>query len=135
VDRSVFMRRALWATAVFNAGACLAFLFPASLGQVIGLPLPAPPVYVWFDALVIGTFAGIYAWLASSKEIDRPLVVVATIGKAGFFIVVFACWLRGEVPARAVAFACVDLVFAAIFCWWLVQPGPGNDASAKTPSQ
>ncbi len=96
------------------------FLFPASLGQILGLPLPAAPIYVWFDALVIGIFAGVYAWLARRPEIDRPLVFVAAIGKTGFFLIVLACWFRGEVPFRGVALATADLIFAAIFAWWLL---------------
>jgi hypothetical protein len=127
VDRTTVMRTALWATAFFNAGACIMFFFPASLGQILGLPLPAPPLYVWFDALVIGIFAGVYAWLARRPEIDRPLVVVAAIGKAGFFAIVLLCWLRSEVPLRAPVLALGDLIFAAIFCWWLLGDARPSD--------
>jgi hypothetical protein len=133
MDRTAVMRAALWATALFNVGACLMFLFPASLGQILGLPLPAPRIYIWFDALVIGIFAGVYAWLARRPQIDRPLVLVAAIGKTGFFLIVSSSWFVGEVPSRGVALASADLIFAAVFVWWLLgeaRPLPATQRRA-----
>ena len=117
MDRVI--RRALWATAVFNVGGALLFAFPASVGQLAGLPGPVPHVYSAFLAFMVALFAATYAWLARQPRIDRPLVAFAALGKAGFFAVVFACWLLGEVPVRAAVAASGDLAFAAIFVWWL----------------
>lgn len=113
------IRRALWATAVFNVGGALLFAFPASVGQLAGLPGPVPHVYSAFLAFMVALFAATYAWLARQPRIDRPLVAFAALGKAGFFAVVFVCWLLDEVPVRAAVAASGDLAFAAIFVWWL----------------
>jgi len=113
------MRRALWATAVWNLGASFLFAFPASLGQIVRLPLPAPHLYAWISVMVIAAFGGVYAWLARQAEIDRPLVVVAAIGKVGFFVIALICWLLGETSIRIVGATTIDLGFAAVFFWWL----------------
>jgi len=120
MDRDPFMRRALWASVVFNFGGMLLFAFPASLGRLAGLPGPVSHMYTAPLALFIALFGGSYAWLASQPVIDRPLVAFAAIGKTGFFVVSFVCWLLGEAPGRGVVAATGDLVFAAIFAWWLL---------------
>ena len=114
-----FMRRALWASVPYNAGGALLFLFPASLGRLAGLPLPAPHVYTATLAVLVALFGGTYAWLARSPEINRPMVVFCALGKAGFFAVVLVCWLLGEAPGLGVVGALGDLTFAGIFAWWL----------------
>ena len=108
-----------FASAFFNLGGALAFAFPASVGRLAGFPGPAPRLYTAFLAVMVALFGGAYAWLARQPEIDRPLVAFSALGKTGFFAVAFACWLLGEVPARGVIGASGDLVFAAIFAWWL----------------
>ena len=116
-----FIRRALWTSVAFNLGGALLFAFPSSIGRLAGLPTPVPPVYcmllVWFVLL----FGGSYAWLASQRTIDRPMVALAAIGKAGAFAVVFLCWLVGAVPAFAVLAIVGDLVLALVFARWLVS--------------
>jgi hypothetical protein len=114
------LRRALWVTVFFNLAGVLLFAFPRSLGRLAGLPGPVPRVYTAFIAFMVALFAGTYAWLARRPTIDRPLVAFSAVGKTGFFVVVVACWLLGEVPGRAVIGASGDLVFAALFAWWLV---------------
>ena len=114
------MRRALAASVPFNLGGALLFAFPASIGQLAGLPVPVPRVYAAGLAFLVTLFAGTYAWLARQPQIDRPLVVFSTIGKAGFFAVVVACWLAGEVSTLSVAAVSGDLAFAAVFAWWLL---------------
>ena len=116
----LLMRRALWASAAFNAGGALLFAFPASLGRLAGFPAPAPHLYTAFLAFLVALFGGAYAWLARQPRIDRPLVAFAALGKTGFFVVVFVCWLLGEVPGRGVLAATGDLGFAAVFAWWLL---------------
>jgi hypothetical protein len=137
VSNDPFMRRVLRTTAVFNFGGALLFAFPASLGQVAGLPAPAPHVYTAFLAFLVVLFGATYAWLARQPRIDRPLVAFAAAGKAGFFAVVSLCWLFGEVPGRAVLGAGGDLVFALIFVWWLLAdtatPEAAVHASAAQP--
>jgi hypothetical protein len=113
------LRRALRASVFFNLLGALLFAFPDSLGRLAGFPAPAPHVYTAFIAAMVVLFAGTYGWLARQPEIDRPLVAFAALGKTSFFAVVTACWLLGEVPGRAVLGASGDLVFAALFAWWL----------------
>lgn len=115
----MLIRRALWATAVINVFGALGFLFPESLGQNVGMPVPVSPFYTWYIALVVLIFAGVYTWLARQAVIDRPLLWVGAIGKAGFFAVCLASWVIGDLPARGVLLSSVDVVFAAIFVWWL----------------
>ena len=114
MNKTLVMRVALWATAFFNVWAAVFLIFPASL------QFPAPvPYFATILALVIGGFGFVYAWLACRSEIDRPLVVVAALGKIGVFAVTFRFWLDARVLGREAGLAGVDLMFAAIFVWWL----------------
>jgi hypothetical protein len=64
-------------------------------------------------------FGGSYAWLALQARMDRPLVALAAIGKASFFVLIFVLWLAGEASGRGVLAASGDMILAAIFAWWL----------------
>ena len=122
------VRRALWATVPFNLGGALLFAFPDTLGRLANLPAPVPRVYAFSLALLVALFAGAYAWLARQPHIDRPFVGFLAIGKASFFTLVLLCWMAGEAPVQAVLAASGDLVFAAIFWWWLAGTRPPSDA-------
>lgn len=118
------IRRALWASVPFNLGGALLFAFPASLGRLAGLPGPGPRLYTASLALLVALFAVAYAWLARQPRVERAFVAFAALGKTGFFVVVLACWLLGEVPAQTVVAVSGDLAFAAVFAWWLLtEPG------------
>jgi hypothetical protein len=130
MDRDDVMRRALWASVVFNLGGFFLFAFPGSFAALAGFPGSAPRVYSSTVALFVALFGGSYAWLALQPRIDRPLVALAALGKAGFFVVVSAFWLLGEVSARGVVAAGGDLVFAAIFAWWLLGEGAVTSPAA-----
>jgi len=120
VDRDLVMRRALWASVFFNLAGAVGFAFPGSLGRLAGLPAPVPHVYSATLAFLVALFGGTYAWLARQPRIDRPIVAFCAIGKAGFFAVVLACWLLGEMPGFALVGAAGDLLFAGVFAWWLL---------------
>jgi hypothetical protein len=124
MNRDAFMRRALWATAVFNVGGALLFAFPESLGRVAGLPSPVPGVYAALLASFVLLFAGMYAWLARQPRIDRPMVGLAAIGKTSVFVLVGVFWMTGELPGLTVIAAAGDLGFAGIFVWWLRRARP-----------
>jgi hypothetical protein len=126
------MRRVLRTTAVLNFGAALLFAFPASLGQLAGLPAPAPPLYTTFLALLIALFGATYAWLANQAQIDRPLVAFCALGKTGFVVVALGCWLFADLPSRAVLLASGDLVFAALFAWWLMSASAAPQVSTSS---
>ena len=129
MDKDNFMRGTLWVSVVYNFGGALLFAFPSSpLGQLAGLPTPVPPIYGALLAFFVVLFGGAYAWLARQPTIDRPLVALAAIGKAGVFAVIFTFWLLGEAPGRGVLAAAGDLVLAGIFAWWLLGAPQGAAA-------
>ena len=119
MDRDTIMRRALTATVPFNLVAALMFAFPASLGQLAGLPVPVPSFYAAMLTLFVVLFAGAYAWLARQPVIDRPLVAFLAIGKASVFVLVLVWWMLGAASGLSVIAGAGDLAFAAIFFWWL----------------
>ena len=124
MEHDRLMRRTLNVTAVANLGAALMFAFPDSLGSLAGLPAPVPALYNVTLAALVALFGVTYGWLARQPVIDRPLVVFSAAGKTAFVLVVFFCWLAGQVPFLTLLAAGGDLVFAAIFVWWLFGPVP-----------
>lgn len=124
------MRYALWASALFNLGGAFLFAFPDSLGQLAGFPGHVPRVYSALLALFVILFGGAYAWLARQPRIDRPLVALAALGKAGAFAVVLAFWVLGDVPVRSVLAMSGDLMFALVFGWWLLVSMPASASVA-----
>jgi len=115
------MRRLLWASVPLNAAAALAFTFPASLGRIADLPLPVPPLYGALIGFFVLLFGGTYAWLALQPAIDRPMVALAAIGKAGVFALVLALWLAGAASGLFALLMTADLVLAALFARWLLS--------------
>jgi hypothetical protein len=135
MTKDTFIRRVLWATAVFNLGGALLFAFPGSRpGQLVGLPAPVPAAYSVLLAFFVLLFGGAYAWLALQPTIDRPLVGFAAIGKTGAFCIALALWLIGEAPARSVLAVSGDLVFAGLFFWWLAARPIGRPAGLPAGS-
>jgi hypothetical protein len=114
------IRRVLWASAFFNLGGAALFAFPESIGRLAGLPAPVPVVYSMLLVLFVLLFGGSYAWIASQPVINRPMVGLAAIGKAGAFVVVFLCWLGGAASGLSVVAITGDLVFAGLFARWLM---------------
>jgi len=117
-DRGI--RIALWVAAGLNLIGIAAFLSPTAIGGMAGgLPEPGSPFYTTELALVLALFAGAYVWLARQAVIDRPLVALATLGRAGFFTLATAWWLLGELPGRTLLSLTPDPVLAAVFAWCL----------------
>lgn len=123
MDKTIIMRRALWATAAWNCGGALSFFFPESIGRLAGFPLPVSPFYTWFIAGVILIFGGAYAWMARQPRIPRSLIVVGALGKCAFFLAALLSWSLGEIPPLTLLGTSGDLIFAAIFVWWLAGEG------------
>jgi hypothetical protein len=130
MDREQVLRRALWATAVFNLGGAVMLGFPASPpAQLAGMPADVPLLYRALTAMFVLLFGGAYAWLAAQPAIDRPFVRFGAIGKSCAFATVLLLWLAGVAAGRSVAVFSGDLAFAALFFWCLAglqPPGPGN---------
>jgi hypothetical protein len=122
------MRRALWVSVVYNFAGAFLFAFPASpFGRLSGLPDSVPAIYSSLVALFVALFAGAYCWLAMQPEIDRPMVALGAIGKAGAFTIFVALWMMGRYSGLGVISGSGDLILAAIFTWWLV----GGEADAN----
>ena len=119
MNRDAFIRKVLWATVFYNLAGALAFAFPASIGQLAGLPLPVAPIYSVLLAIFVLLFGAAYLWLALQPTIDRPLIGFAALGKASVFVAAIVLWLLGEGPGLFIAGATGDLIFAALFSWWL----------------
>lgn len=118
-DSLPFIRRLLWASAAFNLGGAMAFGFPASVGQLMGLPADVPALYRALAALFVLLFSGSYAWLALQPQIVRPMVAFGAIGKSSFFVLILLFCLFGALPVGSLLPASGDLVLAVLFFQWL----------------
>jgi hypothetical protein len=112
-------RKVLIIGALYNVGGASLFAFPNSIGQLAGLPVPVAPVYSVLLSLFVLLFGAAYAWLALQPTIDRPMVGFAAIGKASVFVGAIVLWAMGQASAWLIPGATGDLIFAAIFAWWL----------------
>jgi uncharacterized membrane protein YozB (DUF420 family) len=128
VNRDSLIRKVLWTTVFCNVLAASAFAFPASLGQLAGLPVPVAPIYSMLLTFFVLLFAAAYAWLARQPQIDRPMLAMSAAGKAGVFFIAVALWMVGEGPGLLIPGAVGDFVFAALFVWWL-RGGTASRAS------
>ncbi len=113
------IRTILWVSVAFNFVGALAFLFPDTIGQLSGFPVPVPRLYGWILASMVLMFGGAYAWLATQLQINRPLLAFGATSKALVFCVFLACWLLGDVPFVGVVGASGDLVLSGLFFSWL----------------
>jgi hypothetical protein len=117
---NALFRRLLWAAALFNVLGALMLGFPGSpLGQLAGLPAEVPLLYRILVAAFVLLFAGCYAWLAAQPEPHRPMVALGAIGKSAVVLIVIALWLAAEASSSSLAMVGGELVFAAVFLWWL----------------
>jgi hypothetical protein len=129
MHRDRIVRAALGVSVLFNLGAALLFAFPDSvLAQTAGMAAGAPPLYRALVALFLVLFAGAYAWLCVAREIARPFVAFAAIGKSLAFLTFVLLWLLGLGPARGAAASSGDAMLACVFLWWLAG---GQDASSR----
>jgi len=128
MSRDRIMRRALWVSVVYNFAGAVMFAFPSlPVGRLSGLPSDVPPIYSSLVALFVALFAGAYGWLAMQAQIDRPMVALGAIGKAGAFAIFVTLWMLGRFSGLGVISGSGDLILAAIFAWWLF----GGEADAN----
>jgi uncharacterized BrkB/YihY/UPF0761 family membrane protein len=124
-------QRILWAAAAFNVLIACMVGFPASpAGQLAGLPAEVPLEYRAILATFVLLFAGVYAWLATQPEPNRPMVVLGALGKASVVVVGTAVWLATQAPVSSLGAVAADLVFVLAFAWWLKG---SNAAADKAP--
>jgi hypothetical protein len=130
MHRDRVVRTALGVSVPFNFGAAYLFALPDSaLAKVLGIPSHAPPLYCALVALFLVLFAGAYAWLCLAREIARPLVAFAAIGKSFASFTFVFLWFLDLGPARGAAASIGDALLAGIFLWWLLTTRP--DASSQ----
>jgi len=127
VDR--LFRRALLATGLLNLfGAALVAPPCVGLRELVGLPEAGHALYAWILSLWILFFGVGYLRLAVSTAQERFFVAIGAAGKAAFSLLLVAFWLAGDLPARAALAGSADLIFAAVFTYWLwstrAQPAP-----------
>ena len=116
------VRYSLWTTAPLNVVAAYMLAFPGSaLGRLFDLPASVPGIYAGLVSFLVLMFGGVYAWLASRPEIDRPLLAIGAIGKGGVFVVTLCVWLAGASSGRTVLIGAGDLAFASLWAWWLID--------------
>ena len=116
----VLLRMSLWVSFPLHLGAAYVLARPGAwLGQKLGLPAAADPLYAALAAYLVGLFGCVYAWLALQPRPTQPLLAVAALGKLGLFAVVLGLWLLADASPRLVAVSAVDLWFAALWLWWL----------------
>ena len=120
MDRTRIMRHALRLGSLFNFVAAVVVALPSSLGSLVRLPVPVSPFYSWTLAVLIALFGGAYLWLSRQAELDRPLVVVAIVGKFAVFVVAVVCRAMGAVSNLVLLAALGDLFFGLVFLWWLL---------------
>jgi hypothetical protein len=113
------LRGALWASVPYNVLGAVSLAFPEALAGLAPLPPATPRFYAVQLALVVLLFAGVYAWLARSAVIDRPLLAVGALGKLAFFAGCAAFWLAGQADALVPLTATGDLALALVFLGWL----------------
>lgn len=118
-SRDRIVRTALWATVALNLLGTGIFGIAAAGGTSPILPIDVPPYFAAQLGFVIALFAGVYAWLACQRRLNRPLLVVGALGKLGFFWLTVAYAAAGQLPSSMALNATPDLLFALIFLWWV----------------
>lgn len=117
-----WMRRALFATAGMNIGASLLFLPRAgALRSLAGFPAEAPAFYLLTVGMFVMLFGAGYLSAAIQGRGDTLFLGVSAVGKIGFFALVLAACIAGELPPRAPLIAAADLGFGALFLVWLLR--------------
>lgn len=124
-----WMRIALGLTAVMNLGGALAFAPITKAGpEMLNLPGPVHPIYLWMIAEFIAVFGVAYAWCAATGRAPRLFIAAGAAGKLLFFATLVAFWLSGALTFGAAAGGIGDLLFGGLFLFWLIQTRDGDAA-------
>ena len=115
-----FTRAVLFASFFYNMIGVLVFFPGTTLGRrLIGFP-EAHPFYLSLVSIWIGSFGVLYLWYARTGRSDRGFLLIALIGKFGFWGLTFVFWLIGDFPVIAPIVALGDLIGAIAFTRWLL---------------
>jgi hypothetical protein len=94
IDTSTFLRRTLFADAIFSGVAALGFTFGAS--AFAGL-FSLPEALLRETGLFLIAYAALVGWLASRVSVPRSLVLLVVIGNAAWTIGSIALLFSGAV--------------------------------------
>ncbi|MDP9139190.1 MAG: hypothetical protein M3O62_00160 [Pseudomonadota bacterium] len=118
-DRLV--RITLMISVPFNLIVAWMLLFPAStLGALMQLPTPVPPLYAALSAMFVAAFGVLYAWMSVQATINREMLGFVSLCKTSAFIVAQTLWLLGLGGGTAALAAVGDIVLAVIWMHWLL---------------
>ena len=94
IEASTFLRRALFADAVFSGVAALGFTFGAGAFAAL---FNLPEVLLREAGLFLIAYAAFVGWLASRASVSRALVLLVVIGNAAWTVGSIALLLSGAV--------------------------------------
>jgi hypothetical protein len=121
------VRRTLAISCLFNFVAAYAMAFPASnLGALFELPTEVPRLYAFLFAYVVVLFGIAYGWLSYQHTINRPLLLLSSVGKVGIFLLTAGLSLTGDISVMPSVLAFGDFVFGAIWLSWLASSRSGE---------
>lgn len=117
IDASTFLRRALFADAVFSGVAALGFTFGAGAFATL---FNLPEALLLEAGLFLIAYTALVGWLASRATLAKPLVLLVVVGNAAWTVGSIALLLSGAVSPNlagmlmVVAQAIVTGVFAEL---------------------
>lgn len=94
IDASTFLRRALFADAIFSGIAALGFTFGASTFAAL---FNLPEALLRETGLFLIAYTALVGWLASRATLAKPLVLLVVIGNAAWTVGSIALLLSGAV--------------------------------------
>jgi hypothetical protein len=88
------------------------------LASLLGLTVPADPVYVHLNGVLLLVLGGIYAAAAHEPERYRLIAPISALGRGLGFLFFLWAWTEGRPPAF-LALGVADLVLAAatLYTW------------------
>jgi len=100
--------------AVYDLAFGLAILlFPATAGRVLRLPLPADPIYLFLDGILLVVLAAVYALPARHPERFHPIAPIAAGGRLLGFVLFVAAWRDGR-PTTFLLLGIADLALGVV---------------------
>ena len=97
-------------------------LFTAPAAGLLGLAVPADPVYLRLNGIFLLLLAGLYSLPAVAPRRYSGVVAVAAAGRTLGFLFFVGTWAIGAAPAFLVL-GSVDLIFAVVHAVLLWRAG------------
>lgn len=101
----------------------LVILLPLFFAAPWLMPAPNRPEDYYGFLGVASVMQLVYLIIARDPVRFRPLMPVAALAKAVFFVTILILWLRGQAAGPAMALASVDMAIGVAFAFaWLKTP-------------